>query len=297
MLTTDQLEEYKKYGVLVIENILTDKEVEMARDGLHNQLLELGIDHNKVLMGEQKLDEGPRLKSAASKIRYSKWKMDICLHDNIYHTMKQLILATYGGEKGFEHPFGRFDDILALIDRVCWRLPDIIRNEGGLSLHLDRNPSDPYGSLNYFRPIQAFVTLTDHYGSEYGGLKVVKGFHKEIDNYFKNEKIIAAVKDAHSAAGPFYRMHSQSHYSLEKRLESVIAPKGSLVCWDNRIPHATSNILTGSDTREVVYVGWLPNVALNKKYCQEQLLQKDTFDKNWTNNDFTLKQLSMLGLK
>jgi hypothetical protein len=290
MLTQEQLEEYNRYGVLVIENILTDDEVETARNGLHDQLLGLGIDHYKVLMGEQKLEEGVRLKSSASKIMYSKWKMDICLHEKVYGTMRELILATYGGAKGFEQPFGPFDDIRALIDRVCWRLPDIIRNEGGLQLHLDRNPSDPYGSLKCFRPIQAFVTLTDHFGSDYGGLKVVKGFHNEIDEYFKNEKFIEA--------GPFFRMHSKSYSALEKRLESVIAPKGSLVCWDNRIPHATSNILAGSDTREVVYVGWLPNIPLNEKYCQEQLIsiRKDTFDKNWIESDFTEKQLQMLGL-
>ena len=290
MLTQEQLEEYKKYGVLVIENILTDEEVELARHGLHQQLLGLGIDHDKVLMGEQKLEEGVRLKSTASKIMYSKWKMNVCLHEKVYNMMKELIMATCG-KPGFEHPFGPFDDLLALIDRVCWRLPDIIRSEGGLSLHLDRNPSDPYGSLKCFRPIQAFVTLTDHYGAEYGGLKVVKGFHKEIDDYFKNEKIVEA--------GPFYRMHSKSHYALDKRLESVIAPKGSLVCWDNRLPHATSNVLAGSDTREVVYVGWLPNVSLNKKYCQEQLslIRKDTFDKNWIDTDFSVKQLQMLGIE
>ena len=72
MLTSDQIEEYKKYGVLVIENVLTEEEVDQVRQGLHDQLLGLGIDHYKVLMGEQKLDEGVRLKSTASKIFYSK---------------------------------------------------------------------------------------------------------------------------------------------------------------------------------------------------------------------------------
>lgn len=55
MLTTDQIEEYKNYGVLVIENVLTEEEVEVARKEFHDQLLGLGIDHFKVLMGEQKL--------------------------------------------------------------------------------------------------------------------------------------------------------------------------------------------------------------------------------------------------
>jgi len=305
MLTFDQIEEYHRHGVLVIENVLTEEEVNDARQKLHDQLLELGIDHYKVLMGEQKLDEGVRLKSTASKIFYSKWKMNIMLHEKVYHCMKELMEKTYlsGKTKGFEHPFGPSNDILSYIDRVCYRLPDIIRSEGGLELHLDRNPTAPYSCLKAWRPIQSFVTLTDHYGSDYGGLKVVKGFHHEIDDYFSksNEPVISG--------GGFYRLHSKSHWSLVKRLESVIAPKGSLVCWDNRIPHATSHILAGSDTREVVYVGWLPNVELNKIYCENQLLNirknrpppaycdsENLMDKNWIESDFNDLQLQMLGI-
>lgn len=41
MLSLDQLEEYKKIDVLVIENILTDEEFETVRNGLHDQLLGL----------------------------------------------------------------------------------------------------------------------------------------------------------------------------------------------------------------------------------------------------------------
>lgn len=220
--------------------------------------------------------------------------MDICLHDKVYTCMKELMANTYlnGKINGFEHPFGQSDDILALIDRCCWRLPDVIRREGGLELHLDRNPIDPYSNLKSWRPIQAFVCLTDHFGDQYGGLKVVKGFHNEIDDYF------AKNKEEISNGGPFHRLHSKSHYSLSKRLESVIAPKGSLVCWDNRLPHATSHILAGSDTREVVYVGWLPDVELNRKYCQEQLsnIRNDIFDKNWKETDFNESQLRMLGI-
>ena len=34
--------------------------------------------------------------------------------------------------------------MLLYIDRVCYRLPDSVQAEGGLGLHLDRNPLDPY---------------------------------------------------------------------------------------------------------------------------------------------------------
>ncbi len=44
--------------------------------------------------------------------------------------------------------------------------------------------------------------------------------------------------------------------SLRKSLVTVQAPKGSLVCWDNRLPHATCASLDGNDSREVVFVGF-----------------------------------------
>lgn len=308
MISQEQIDEYKRDGVIVIENVLSDDEVEKARNGLHSQLLEHGIDHDKVLSGEQILEEGPRLKGIASRIFYNKWKIDVCLHENVYGNMKKLMDATYLTDKiaGFENPFGHSDDILSYIDRVCWRLPDCVRSESGLGLHLDRNPYDPYlfgcGGLKKWRPIQAFVTLTDHYGSESGGLRVVKGFHNEIDSYFTGKE--------KSNGGEFYRLDSLNHMVLSKRLEPINAPKGSLVCWDNRLPHATCNKLGGYDTREVVYVGWLPNVEINRIYCKQQLNNirenipppaycdrgDNIKDRNWDEKDLTGLQRRMLGI-
>lgn len=309
MLTAEQLEEYDKNGVLVIENVLTDQEVELARNLLHQQLLSYDIDHDKVLAGEQQVDD-VRIKGKASRIFYNKWKLDVHLHPKIYNYVKDLMHHTYetGKKSGYEHPFGKFTDILPYIDRVCWRLPDCIKAEGGLGLHLDRNPVDPYllkvGGLKKWRPIQCFVTLTDHYGTNTGGLKVVKSFHHRIDEYFSKSDIEAGEK------GEFFRMGSKSYASLAKELEPINAPKGSLVLWDNRLPHATCDKLDGYDTREVVYLGWLPDIAINKTYWKQQSEHikhnipppaylndnKETSDKNWSENDLTVLQRRLLGI-
>ena len=37
-----------------------------------------------------------------------------------------------------------------------------------------------------------------------------------------------------------------------------------MVLWDYRLPHATSDRLEGSDSREVVYLGFLPSVEVNE---------------------------------
>lgn len=47
-------------------------------------------------------------------------------------------------------------------------------------------------------------------------------------------------------------------------LQAVYAPRGSLVLWDSRLPHSTSDILEGCDSREVVYMGFLPSTDINE---------------------------------
>lgn len=325
MLTREQIEEYHKNGVLVIENVLTEEEIEAARRDLHKQLLTFGIDHDKVLNGEQKLNEDGRIKGSPSKIFYGKWKIDVHLHDRVYAYVRALMEETYFmNTPPYNHPFGETNDILPYIDRICWRLPDHIRQEGGLSLHLDRNPFDPYleklydkldsdykSGLKKWRPIQAFISLTDQFGSQSGGLRVVKGFHTRIDQYFSK------LKPECSSGGEFYRMGDKSHTLLQKELEPINAPKGSLVLWDNRLPHATTDLYEGFDSREVVYVGWLPNTNLNKKYWLEQAIcikknipppaymdreknpknhDYEKADRDWELNDLSPEQKIMLGL-
>jgi len=100
-------------------------------------------------------------------------------------------------------------------------------------------------------------------------------------------------------------MNSPKYAKLEKSLETVQCPAGSLVCWDNRIPHATCEHLSGTDTREVVYCGFLPKIELNKKYVllQAEYLRKnkpppqyessdktETVDRDWEEDELNEEQ-------
>jgi len=166
---------------------------------------------------------------------------------------------------------------------------------------MDRNPVDPYlfqsTGLTKFRPIQAFVTLTDHFGGNSGGLQIVKRFHKIILEFFSKDNSLGTGE-----GGEFFRMNSPKYAKLEKDLETVQAPAGSLVCWDNRIPHATCEHLAGYDTREVVYCGFLPNLEINRKYVQLQQAEilknaappsyassdsKEKVDRDWEESELT----------
>jgi len=108
MLTQEQIDEFKTYGVLVIENILDLDEIEYCRNKFHQELNIVGINHDRILSG---LDDAPadaRIKSPVSQMFYGKWKIKAMLKSNIYESIKQLMIATFGSGKeyGFEHPIG-----------------------------------------------------------------------------------------------------------------------------------------------------------------------------------------------
>jgi hypothetical protein len=181
------------------------------------------------------------------------------------------------------------------LDGAQYRLPDHIQLEGGLGLHVDRNPFDPYFlqtpgvKLSKWRPIQSWISLTDQFGAQSGGLRVVRGFHLESDNYFGSQlregseggkaggktrkvgKDKGKVKEEEEeGGGEFFRLNPKTHASLFKRLEPVNSAAGSVVFWDNRLPHATAENLVSSDTREVLFTGYLPDIPLNLEYVQLQ---------------------------
>lgn len=270
MLSKEQIEEFKLNGYIVIENILSEEQVKQARNDLHNVLKnKYGIDHDLIINFINPPPENTRIKSDISNIFYSKFKIDIQINERMYLIWKELIEKTID-----EYPLGTHNDVIPYIDRICYRLPDTIREEGGLNLHLDRRPGDKFTeNIKKYRPIQGFISLTDHYGKDSGGLKLVKGFHKIFDEFFAKD----TNKKDWGSSGEFYRMHSKSYAKLENQLETINVPAGSLVVWDNRLPHATCSKLKGYDSREVIYLSYIPNVPLNIKYGLEQ---KENFKSN-----------------
>jgi hypothetical protein len=264
LMNDEDIEHFKEHGYVIVQNVFSNDEINDIRTNFHNELATLGIDHNAIMNGTKPPPDDVRGKSVTSNIRFPEWKLNVQFDSRIYMLTKTLMDATFssGTTPNFEHPLGQsVGDLIPYIDIVCYRLPDHIRAEGGLSLHMDRNPYNPYGaSLKKFRPIQSFVSLVDHYGGESGGLQLVSGFHKEYDTYFKN-----IIIDPTNTEGEFFRMHSKSYVSLQKRVQPLNVPKGSVVYWDNRLPHQTCAKLTSFDSREVVYFSYLPNVPINAK--------------------------------
>jgi len=260
-MNEEQIIFFKTNGYIVIENYLSIEETIEARNNLHKILKKYNIDHEKILNFENPPPNDVRIKSEVSNIFYSKFKMDIHICEKAYNIWKNAMTCID------ELPFGKYTDILPYIDRICWRLPDIIRSEGGLGLHIDRRPGlNGFKNIKKYRPIQGFVALTDQYGSNSGGLKLVKGFYKKFDEYFEKD----VNKNNWGDSGEFYRLGSKSYINLQNKLENIDVPAGALVLWDNRLPHSTCEKLEGYDTREVIYISYIPNVPLNIKYVKEQ---------------------------
>ena len=95
----------------------------------------------------------------------------------------------------FSHPYGAFNPShgYMYIDRICYRLPTIISNSYGkskrshlqrsLTPHLDCCPHNMYRPGSKWRPIQAFIALTDSLSSEQGGFEACFGLHKQFEQW------------------------------------------------------------------------------------------------------------------
>jgi len=300
LLTQEHIDQFLDDGYCCVENVLNVEEVDNTRNEFHKELLKYDINHHNILNG---IDESPadiRKKSKVSNMFYAKFKFDLQINENMYNTWKTLMNNVIK-----EYPIGHHDDVIPYFDRVCYRLPDCIREEGGLGLHLDRRPGpNGFKRINFYRPIQGFLALTDHYGDESGGLKLVTKFHNEFDSFFKGKF------DDNTESGQFFRMGDKSYEKLQKRCKAIVIPAGSLVMWDNRLPHATCKKLANFDSREVIYMSYIPNVPLNVSYGKQQkehFLQNKkppayigsddfTIDRNYEVNDLTDIQKKILDI-
>jgi len=208
----------------------------------------MDIHHDDIMKGIDQPPADIRSKSKVAHVFYAEWKIKAMLDYRVYQLSKSLMNNTFSSSKtsNYEHPFHASNDVIPYIDKICYRLPDHIRAEGGLGLHIDMNPIDRFKTHRY-RPIQSFISLTDHYDSTHGGLQLIPNFH-----------------------GEFIRLHSKKYAKLHQMVQTVIVRRGSVVYWDNRLPHKTCELLEVDDSREVIYFSYLPNVSYNIEYLKKQ---------------------------
>ena len=116
-------------------------------------------------------------------IFYDCWKFKIMESVRLFNAMSQLWQCTYSSslKNGYIHPYGEFDFKKGYfyVDRVCYRVPDLISKslsinkslQRSLTPHLDCCPSNMFNSTKKFpkwRPIQCFLSLTKNIGENTG---------------------------------------------------------------------------------------------------------------------------------
>ena len=175
-----------------------------------------------------------------------------------------------------------------------------------LTPHFDCCPEKYHdiSNKNKWRPIQCFVSLTTNLHPNTGGFEAVPGFHREFSSWVANgrkKKEIATTAEQEQqqqsnkiphplpCVGEYTHLSPSFDKELMKRIEHIPVKAGSVVFWDNRIPHGNSyrndplpesivddgennNVLGTSGSRAVVYCSFLPDVDINRKFVQRQLV-------------------------
>jgi hypothetical protein len=204
------------------------------------------------------------------------------------------------------HPYGSFDSKekgYAYIDRLGYRLPSSLSDALGqrvplgttkksrkkkrslqrsLTPHLDCCPDtfdNPIGKSKW-RPIQCLVSLTDNRQANTGGLEVATGgFHRQFRSWAR-QRAPTVLRDREGnpisteeppCLGEYTHMRPKEDVNVMDRVQHVDVRAGSVVFWDNRLPHANAYRHNGDEPRAVVYCSFLPPAPLNRNYAQGQL--------------------------
>ena len=127
LLTQEHIDQFLTDGYCCVENVLNDIDIATARNYFHEELKKYGTNHENILNGIDVPSDQVRKKSNSSNIFYAKFKLDLHINETMYNIWKTLFSKVTN-----EFPLGHHDDIIPYIDRVCYRLPDHIKQEGGL---------------------------------------------------------------------------------------------------------------------------------------------------------------------
>jgi len=292
-LNNDQIDEFKRLGVLVIPSVLTNEEVDECCKGYYNSLLKHGCDVNNLEETAKSLSllSSTNGSGGVLDIFYEDWKLRINEHENIVSIMSDLWYHTYSTCNGiYHHPYGTFDSRKGYmyIDRVCYRVPDKIALPNGvnkrkalqrsLTPHLDCCPHKMYDSNKEFpkwRPIQALISLTDTLEPNHGGFEACLGLHSEFDDWIKR-RLPTMDNDNNKISDPpcvgeFTPIRPKEDKDIIDRFQYIPCKKGDMIVWDYRIPHANSRYNNSSVSREAIYIGLLPYIDMNRIYAEEQL--------------------------
>jgi len=129
-------------------------------------------------------------------------------------------------------------------------------------------------SIKRWKPIQAFIALTDNLEPNTGGFEAVPGFHRQFREWAIKRPPTLGSQTA-PCIGDFTPIRPLEDREVIEQFRHIPCRAGDLVIWDYRIPHANSRYNYACSPREVIYIGFLPYVDTNITFAREQLRRMD----------------------
>lgn len=295
ILSREQIDEFITTGILVIPNLVTKEEVDNALSGFDKCLLKFGVDNSNIEGCASNLSKLSSTNGSGGvlDIFYDSFKLAFNEHPKIVDALQDLWSATYASydpssstDSIFPHPFGPFSprEGYMYIDRVCYRIPSSSEEIQGiknkkkqlqrpLGPHLDCCPHNMHKGRKW-RPIQAFLALTDTLEENMGGFEACPGLHRDFYEWAASREGTVAADGSPQpppCVGDFTPIRPLEDRAIIERFRHIPCHAGDLVCWDYRTPHANARLNLGQQARRVIYLGLLPAVELNRQYAKDQL--------------------------
>lgn len=248
-LDPELLQAFVRDGVVVIPDVLCSSEVREALEGFNRSLLEKGCDTAQLSSTASALKDLSSTHGSGGilDIFYEEWKLKLNEHPAVVRAIQSLWATTFANidessQGVYSHPFGPFDPYQGYmyIDRVCFRVPTPVSAIHGeskkkqlqrsLTPHLDCCPHNMYGKGTKWRPIQAFICLTDTLLPEQGGFEACPGHHRGFESWAAL-RVRGKNNEGAPCVGDFTPIRPVEDKDVLDRMTHIPCKAGDLVCW------------------------------------------------------------------
>uniref|UniRef100_A0A7S3L1Z3 Phytanoyl-CoA dioxygenase n=1 Tax=Amphora coffeiformis TaxID=265554 RepID=A0A7S3L1Z3_9STRA len=238
------LDAFEADGYCVVTNIFTQEEInEMMEESWTSERLLGKFDRNKPqTWGDPAWpqQDGGRNFLQSQNVFQDAVSWDIQGSEKLLHVQKLL----YGRSDIMMSSVGRFGVMRPTANNPKWRTESSW-------LHWDQNP----WTQPAFSKVQCAVCLTDNTPTS-GGFACVPGFHREFQSWGEAHtlgSLLVNGKVIDESFGDGQPFPVPEDDTCQSRLVRVVAPAGSAVLWDSRLPHQNYPNTDENDFRVVHY--------------------------------------------
>ena len=150
ILSDEQIQTFQNEGILIIPNILSSEEIQIALENLHTTLLQYDVDTNHLNETGHHLVKLSSTNGSGGVLDlfYPNFKLDFATNERLFKATCELWSACYRhddtGDNVIEwmnHPFENFDCSkgYTYIDRIGFRLPTHLAEEIGMDIKKNQN--------------------------------------------------------------------------------------------------------------------------------------------------------------